>query len=110
MKLVRSLAVVMALTLSQGAAAQSIELERLQLDPSAANSLVVGTGEVNPKGSFRLSAAGHWQHRPLVFANGNLYGRRDGASVVEDRQTLQLMVGLRRVSTGSRSTPAGPTS
>lgn len=92
MKPFRSLAVMAAVALAQGAAAQSIELERLQLDPSATGSLVVGTGEVNPQGSFRLSAAGHWQHRPLVFANGNLYGRRDGAMVVEDRQTLQLMV------------------
>jgi OmpA-OmpF porin, OOP family len=94
-KLVRSLAFVATvanLALAQGAAAQSIELERLQLDPGAAGSVVVGTGIVNPQGSFRVSAVGHWQHRPLVLASGNLFGRRDGANVVEDRQTLQLLV------------------
>ncbi|HYG70387.1 MAG TPA: hypothetical protein VD838_22110, partial [Anaeromyxobacteraceae bacterium] len=91
MKIVRSLTVAAIALTAQVAAAQSIELERLQLDPSAASSLVVGTGEVLPQGSFRLTAAGHWQHNPLVFANGQVYGRRDGASVVEDRQTLVLM-------------------
>jgi OmpA-OmpF porin, OOP family len=91
-KLVRTLAVVIALALSRGAAAQSVELERLQLDPSAAGSLVVGTGEVNPRGSFRLSGAGNWEHRPLVTTSGGLFGRRDGSSVVEDRQSLQLMI------------------
>lgn len=91
MNSIRSLAVVAALALSQGAAAQSFELERLQLDPGAAGSLVVGTGQVNPKGTLRLSGAAHWQHRPLVLASGDLFGRRDGASVVADRQTLVLM-------------------
>jgi outer membrane protein OmpA-like peptidoglycan-associated protein len=91
-KLVRSLAVLVAVALAQTAAAQSIELERLQLDPSGAGSLVVGTGIVEPRGSFRISAAGDWEHRPLVTAFGNLYGRRDGADIVENRQTLHLMV------------------
>jgi OmpA-OmpF porin, OOP family len=91
-KLVRLLAVVTAVALAQATSAQSFELERLQLDPGAAGSLVVGTGEVLPQGSFRLAAAGDWQHNPLVVADGRLYGRRDGASVVEDRQTLRLTV------------------
>jgi OmpA-OmpF porin, OOP family len=91
-KLVRLLGVLVAASLAQGAAAQSFELERLQLDPGAAGSLVVGTGEVLPQGSFRLGVAGDWQHNPLVVADGQLYGRRDGASVVEDRQTLRLTV------------------
>jgi OmpA-OmpF porin, OOP family len=91
-KSVRLLAVVIAVGLVRPVAAQSFELERLQLDPSAAGSLVVGTGEVLPQGSFRLAAAGDWEHNSLVTASGRLYGRRDGASIVEDRQTLHLTV------------------
>jgi OOP family OmpA-OmpF porin len=90
---VRLCAVALAAVLANTAAAQTFELERLQLDPSGVGSLVVGTGEVNPARSFRLSAAGDWEHRPLVQNGaGDLFGRRGGTAVVEDRQTLHLTI------------------
>ncbi len=47
-----------------------IELERLELNPGAAGSLLVGTGELLPAGALRLSAAGHYQHNPVVMQLG----------------------------------------
>jgi len=47
------------------------ELERLELNPGAAGSLVVPTGELLPKGELRVSVAGHYQHNPLVLARGD---------------------------------------
>ncbi len=82
-----------ALALARDAAAQSVELERLQLDPSATGSLVIGTGELNPANSFRVSAAGDWEHRPLVQVDRtDLFGRRSGDAIVKDRQTLHLTI------------------
>jgi outer membrane protein OmpA-like peptidoglycan-associated protein len=89
--IVRSVVIAAALAVAHSAAAQSVELERLQLDPSATGSLVIGTGEVNPAGSFRVSAAGDWEHRPLVQVDRtDLFGRRSGDAIVKDRQTLHL--------------------
>ncbi|WP_242332969.1 MULTISPECIES: OmpA family protein [unclassified Anaeromyxobacter] len=87
---VRILTFAVLAALANAASAQSFELERLQLDPSAIGSLVVGTGEVNPARSFRLSAAGDWEHRPLVRHGTELFGRRTGDAIVKDRQTLHL--------------------
>jgi outer membrane protein OmpA-like peptidoglycan-associated protein len=79
-------------SVSGAASAQSIEIERLQLDPSARGSLVLGSGEVAEQGSFRLSFAGHWEHRPLVLVDGfDVLGRRsDDAAValIEDRLSV----------------------
>lgn len=47
------------------------ELERLDLNPGAAGSLVLGTGELMPAGDFRFSAVAHYQHNPLVFSRGD---------------------------------------
>lgn len=46
----------------------SFELERLDLNPGAEGSLVVGMGELLQAGSFRLSAMGHYAHRPLLLS------------------------------------------
>lgn len=43
------------------------ELERLELNPGAEGSLVVGTGELLEAGHFRVSAVGHYSHRPLLL-------------------------------------------
>lgn len=48
-----------------------LDLERLELNPGAAGSLVVPTGELLPKGELRVSLAGHYQHNPLVLARGD---------------------------------------
>jgi outer membrane protein OmpA-like peptidoglycan-associated protein len=80
------------LLLASGALAQQptlprFELERLELNPSGAGSLVVGTGELLRPGSFRLSLAGHYEHDPLVFY---INGVRQGA-VVSDRVMAHVL-------------------
>jgi len=45
---------------------RTFELERLELNPGAEGSLLVGTGEVLQRGQFRVSALGHYSHRPLL--------------------------------------------
>jgi OmpA-OmpF porin, OOP family len=52
-------------TLSPG-----FSLERLDLNPGAAGSLVVGTGELLPQGELRVSTVGHYQHNSLVLTQG----------------------------------------
>jgi outer membrane protein OmpA-like peptidoglycan-associated protein len=81
-----------ALLLASAAMAQQptlppFELERLELNPSGAGSLVVGTGELLRPGSFRLSLAGHYEHDPLVFY---INGVRQG-SVVENRMMAHVV-------------------
>ncbi|HLL02577.1 MAG TPA: OmpA family protein [Myxococcaceae bacterium] len=63
----------------------SFELERLDLNPAATGSLVLGTGELMPAGDFRLSAVGHYQHDPFVFSRGG-----EVRSIVGSRATLHL--------------------
>ncbi|ABS24239.1 OmpA/MotB domain protein [Anaeromyxobacter sp. Fw109-5] len=94
MNIVRSFVTLLSVALASAAAAQeSFELERLQLDPAARGSLVVGDGEVAPAGTVRGVAAFDRQHRSLVTRGDDLLGRRDDrgwAAVVEDRDTLRL--------------------
>ncbi len=58
-----ALTALVALLLASAAVAQPtlprFELERLELNPNAAGSLVVGTGELLRPGTYRLSLAGH---------------------------------------------------
>jgi len=63
----------------------SFELERLDLNPGAEGSLVLGTGELMPAGDFRLSAVGHYQHNPLVFSRGG-----QALPIVGSRTTMLL--------------------
>jgi OOP family OmpA-OmpF porin len=97
-KKLRWLGVALAAAFATTVAAQApdFEVERLQLDPAARGSLVVGTGEVAPAHSFRISAGVQREHRPLVLVGTtDLLGRRSGAgiqSVIEDRDTLHLML------------------
>ena len=46
---------------------RSFELERLDLNPGAEGSLLVGMGEMLRAGQFRLSAVGQYAHNPLCF-------------------------------------------
>ena len=99
---VRSTAAVLAALVAGSAAAQAVtptprlEVERLQLDPSARGSLVVGTGEVALRGSFRAAAAGQREHLPLVLVGPSDYlGRRSDSAATEvigDRDTLHLVL------------------
>jgi OOP family OmpA-OmpF porin len=52
---------------AQSLALPSIELERLELNPSGVGSLVLGTGELLPKGAWRLNVAAHYERDPLVL-------------------------------------------
>ncbi len=63
----------------------SFELERLDLNPGAAGSLVLGTGELMPAGDFRLSAVGHYQHNPFVLSEGGQV-----KAIVGSRTTLHM--------------------
>jgi len=61
------------------------ELERLELNPGAEGSLVVGSGELLEAGHFRFSAVGHYSHRPLLL-------RRDDKDydLVPSRTTMHV--------------------
>ncbi|WNG34330.1 OmpA family protein [Archangium violaceum] len=64
---------------------KSFELERLELNPGAEGSLVVGMGELLQAGQFRISATAHYSHRPLMlFRDGEATG------VVPGRSTMHL--------------------
>src|SRR5689334_17015645 len=43
------------------------DLERLHLNPSTEGALTVGTGELLPAGTWKVSLWGHYEHRPLLF-------------------------------------------
>lgn len=65
----------------------SFELERMDLNPGAAGSVMLGTGELLPAGGYRLSAVGHYQHNPLVFARGDQV-----LPIVGSRATMHMAV------------------
>lgn len=73
--------------LAQPEGLPKFELERLELNPNGRGSLVMGTGELLPAGTFRLSLLGHYERKPLVlYADGNAVG-----SVVSDRVMAHLL-------------------
>jgi OOP family OmpA-OmpF porin len=64
---------------------KSFELERMDLNPGAAGSLLLGTGELLPAGDFRFSSVAHYQHNPFVFSRGG-----KAIPIVGSRATLDL--------------------
>ncbi|WNG60584.1 OmpA family protein [Archangium gephyra] len=66
---------------------RSFELERLELNPGAEGSLVVGTGEVLQAGQLRLSAVGHYSHKLLVLGRT---GQED-VPIVGGRTTMHVV-------------------
>ncbi len=64
----------------------SFELERLQLNPGARDSLVLSTGDLLLQGQYRLALTGHWEHNPLVLLEN---GERT-AVIVKDRLTAHV--------------------
>src|SRR5260370_28298457 len=64
----------------------ALAMERLELDPAALGSLAIGSGELLPVGSMRLSSAIDYERNPLVLYRD---GQRFGA-VVGNRFTLHL--------------------
>lgn len=71
---------------AQAPRVSGFDLERLELDPYATGSLVLGTGELPPPGAFRLSLSGHYELKPLVSRSGD----QDLGAVVRDRVTAHL--------------------
>lgn len=64
------------------------DLERLELNPGAQGSLVVGTGALLPEGGLRLSLTGHYERNPLA-----LYSTTQGLQIlVHDRVSTHLGV------------------
>ncbi|MCY1021495.1 OmpA family protein [Pyxidicoccus sp. MSG2] len=64
----------------------SIELERLQLNPAAKDSLVLSTGDLLDKGQYRLALTAHYENEPLVLLERD---ERQGV-IVSDRVTVHL--------------------
>lgn len=72
------------LALAQLPPLPQFDLSRLEVNSSAMGSLVVGTGEMAPPGSLRLSLALEYENDPLLYFDGTqLVG-----SVISDRFTL----------------------
>ncbi|PTL83678.1 OmpA family protein [Vitiosangium sp. GDMCC 1.1324] len=61
------------------------ELERLELNPGAEGSLIVGMGELLQAGQFRTSAVAHYSHRPLM-----LFREGKATAVVGGRSTMHV--------------------
>jgi outer membrane protein OmpA-like peptidoglycan-associated protein len=66
---------------------RTLDLERLELNPSGVGSLVVGAGELMPASSFRSSILSHYEHRPLTLRVDG----QDAGQVVRERLTLHLV-------------------
>ncbi|WNG14884.1 hypothetical protein [Cystobacter fuscus] len=77
-----------SVSFAQPAGLPVFELERLELNPSGKGSLVLASGELLPRGGFRLSVAGHYERNPLVFY---LDGVRKGA-LVSDRAMAHVLL------------------
>ncbi|MCP3169632.1 OmpA family protein [Myxococcus qinghaiensis] len=64
---------------------RGFDLERLELNPGAEGSLLVGLGELLPMGDFRATVAMQYAHEPLVYMNT---GKK--LAVVGSRATAHL--------------------
>ncbi|MBZ4419016.1 OmpA family protein [Myxococcus sp. RHSTA-1-4] len=62
------------------------ELERLQLNPAARDSLVLSTGDLLQKGEYRLAFTAHYENEPLVLLERD---ERQGV-IVSNRVTVHL--------------------
>ncbi|CAM4530144.1 OmpA family protein [Myxococcus xanthus] len=81
------LAVLWAVTAqAQAQRIPGIELERLQLNPGARDSLVLSTGDLMSRGEYRLGFTGHYEKEPLVLVSG---GEQQGV-IVSNRVTVHL--------------------
>lgn len=63
-------------------------LQRLELDPAALGSLMVGTGRTLPQGMLRMALQGHYESQPFVFQTRWEPGGNTG--LVENRFTMDL--------------------
>src|SRR4051812_41958033 len=81
---------VLTLQLSAVAFAQTsvpvFQLERLELDPSAGQSLVSASGRLPPPGTLRASAGLQYENTPLMLMRGT----SGLGALVRNRLTLDL--------------------
>lgn len=82
--LVLATLVAARLALAQLPPLPQFDLSRLEVNSSAMGSLVVGTGEMAPPGSLRLSLAVEYENNPLLYFDGTQFV----GSVISDRFTL----------------------
>ncbi|WP_241758556.1 flagellar motor protein MotB [Pyxidicoccus parkwayensis] len=66
----------------------TFDLQRLQLDPAALGSLMVGTGRTLPQGMLRFAVQGHYENLPFHFQTRWEPG--NGAGLVENRFTMDV--------------------
>ncbi|MDY7227857.1 OmpA family protein [Hyalangium rubrum] len=72
--------------LAQPAGLPAFELERLQLNPGARDSLVLSTGDLLQRGQYRLGLTAHYEREPLVL----LEHGEQSATIISDRVTAHL--------------------
>lgn len=75
-------------TRAQGRSLPSFNLQRLELDPAALGSLMVGTGRTLPQGELRMAIQGHYEQLPFHFQHRWEPG--SGSGLVENRFTMNL--------------------
>lgn len=87
---VSSLALLLGSTSAQAQDARLpvFDLQRLQLDPAALGSLMVGTGRTLPQGVLRFSVQGHYENLPFHFQTRWEPG--NGIGLVENRFTMDV--------------------
>jgi hypothetical protein len=90
-------AIVLVVALAAGSAHPQnlpvLDVERLTLDPAARGSLVVGSGEVAPAGTARMSIALGYERQPFVLGGGRERGHglvsgSHSADIVGSRLTV----------------------
>ncbi|QSQ24831.1 OmpA family protein [Pyxidicoccus parkwayensis] len=90
----RGLALALALSCTASVAQEAptlrgFDLERLELNPGAEGSLLVGLGELLPAGAFRATVLMQYAHQPLLYADTG--GKEDQRfAVVGSRATAHL--------------------
>ncbi|WP_163997922.1 flagellar motor protein MotB [Pyxidicoccus caerfyrddinensis] len=87
---VSSLALLLgpASALAQDPQLPHFNLQRLELDPAALGSLMVGTGRTLPQGMLRMAVQGHYENLPFHFQTRWEPGA--GTGLVENRFTLDV--------------------
>jgi len=71
---------------AQSQSVPGLELERLQLNPGAKDSLVLSTGDLLEQGGYRLGLTAHYESEPLVLLRND---ERQGV-IVSNRVTVHL--------------------
>ncbi|RYZ45796.1 MAG: OmpA family protein [Myxococcaceae bacterium] len=71
---------------AQSSTIPGIELERLQLNPGARDSLVLSTGDLLPAGQFRVGLTAHYENRPLVLLEND----EEQSVIISNRVTAHV--------------------